>query len=600
MNPPLFSIVIPSRNNRDRLRTTLGSIAQSDFDLQQVEVIVVDDGSTDGTYEEFQNATFPYRFTILRRSFGGQSAATNEAIRHATGTYILSLASDIIVHPSLLQEHLSWHRRFGEEDVVVLGSLPYAPQLHVSPFMFYLVTGGWQFAYYLIKDPLNVPPQFLYAPNFSARRSTLLAVGLFDEAFEFGSQDTDLGIRLLKHGARIVYNKNAIGYHNHPIRFEQFFRRQEMAGASLVRLTEKHPDFEDRVAMWDHVVTSYAGFSSLEYDRSLALVERATKLVERADLDYQEVWRKVFLLRTPVNALNAREQAVYTNVNTLFVSYHRILSFYWAKGFLEEAIKVLSKEVVSRCLAERLLRYQLSNQVKRCMQRRFAQVGIELPYRLRCNTLASIVVCDVDSYAAALDYLSQFQSPPDAYCNYQLVLVVKREVLREEECRKLEEIADLVEADGLNAGVFKALQRCEGTLICLTSMRVKLQFNEVISVAEECFRKLDRVGILGGNVVDSRSGSVRFGYRVNGSIQPAMVTQEQRHRLKIQEIDAAIPECFLLQQSIVESLLAQPHIANGNPPWFLQLSSAAKQQGKRIYHVPQLAGSYVSLQERAG
>ncbi|GEM_PF-2010667 len=597
MNLPLFSIVIPSRNNRDRLRATLGSIAQSDFDLQQVEVIVVDDGSTDGTYEEFQNATFPYRFTILRRSFGGQSAATNEAIRHATGTYILSLASDIIVHPSLLQEHLSWHRRF-EEDVVVLGSLPYAPQLDVSPFMFYLVTGGWQFAYYLIKDPLNVPPQFLYAPNFSVRRSILLAVGLFDEAFEFGSQDTDLGIRLVQQGVRIVYNKNAIGYHNHPIRFEQFFRRQEMAGASLVRLIEKYPDFEDRVAMWDHVVTSYAGFSSLEYDRSLALIERATKLVERAEPDYQEVWTKVFLDRTPVNALPDQEQAVYTNVQTLFVSYHRMLSFYWAKGFLEEAIKVLSKEVVSRCLAERLLRYQLSNQVKRCMQRRLAQVGIELPRNLRQTTLASIVVYDVDSYAALLYYLSQFQYPPDTYCNYQLVLLAKRGVLREEECRKVEEIADLVEAEGPDAGVFNALQRCEGALICLTSMRVRLQFNDVMNVAEKCFREIDRVGILGGNVVDPRSGFVRYGYRMNGSIQPAMVTQKQRRGLKIQVIDAAIPECFLVQRSLVESLLAQPHIANGSAPWFLQLSSEVKKQGKLIYHVPQLTGSYVSLQKQ--
>jgi glycosyltransferase involved in cell wall biosynthesis len=136
---PLFSVVIPSHNGRERLALTLDSIARAEFDLSRVEVVVVDDASTDGTLEAFRDRRYPYRLAIHRVEFRSQSAATNEAIRRATGTYVLSSAQDILFHKDMFARHLAWHEKLAGEDVAVLGYLPYPEALPVSPFMYYQI-----------------------------------------------------------------------------------------------------------------------------------------------------------------------------------------------------------------------------------------------------------------------------------------------------------------------------------------------------------------------------------------------------------------------------------------------------------------------------
>lgn len=106
---PLFSVVIPTFNRQELLRQTLVSVwAQS---LTDYEVIVVDDGSTDGTWEELQ--ALGSRVCALRQNNAGPGAARNLGAEYATGDYLAFLDSDDLWFPWTLEtfRDLAVHER---------------------------------------------------------------------------------------------------------------------------------------------------------------------------------------------------------------------------------------------------------------------------------------------------------------------------------------------------------------------------------------------------------------------------------------------------------------------------------------------------------
>ena len=80
-----LSVVIPTFNRRDVLGRTLASIAAQDFPPKDLEVIVVMDGSTDGTAEFLSSFTLECSFRALTAPHRGAGAARNVGIRAATG-----------------------------------------------------------------------------------------------------------------------------------------------------------------------------------------------------------------------------------------------------------------------------------------------------------------------------------------------------------------------------------------------------------------------------------------------------------------------------------------------------------------------------------
>jgi hypothetical protein len=147
--------------------------------------------------------------------------------------------ADIIAAPQLLATHLEAHRQ--ASNLGVMGYLPYAPQVKMTPFMQFLRNTGVQFNFKGIKDPENVSALLCYAPNFSTSRSVLRDIGGFDERFVFGYQDTDLGLRLHAAGQRLVFRKQAVGFHDHPATLTSYVARQEHIGRSSLMFLEKYP-----------------------------------------------------------------------------------------------------------------------------------------------------------------------------------------------------------------------------------------------------------------------------------------------------------------------------------------------------------------------
>lgn len=102
---PSFSVVIPAYNAQRFLPLTLESIFRQT--VQDFEIVVVNDGSTDGTLEMLQGISDP-RLRVITRENGGECVARNHGLREARGKYISFLDSDDVWLPNHLEQALSF------------------------------------------------------------------------------------------------------------------------------------------------------------------------------------------------------------------------------------------------------------------------------------------------------------------------------------------------------------------------------------------------------------------------------------------------------------------------------------------------------------
>jgi glycosyltransferase involved in cell wall biosynthesis len=114
----LVSVIVPAFNAVADIRQTLNSVLAQTYPA--IEVIVVDDGSSDATaaiIEEF--VARDARFQLVRQSNAGVGAARNAAIRKARGKYIAPLGADDLWFPEKLEKQVARMEQFGDETGLV-------------------------------------------------------------------------------------------------------------------------------------------------------------------------------------------------------------------------------------------------------------------------------------------------------------------------------------------------------------------------------------------------------------------------------------------------------------------------------------------------
>ena len=94
------SLVIPTYNKKEFLELTLESLVNQTYSHENFEVIVVDDGSTDGTSAFLSESThFPFQLVYIGQENAGRAAARNAGILRARGETIVFIDDDQIVPP---------------------------------------------------------------------------------------------------------------------------------------------------------------------------------------------------------------------------------------------------------------------------------------------------------------------------------------------------------------------------------------------------------------------------------------------------------------------------------------------------------------------
>ena len=239
---PVFSIVIPTFNRRDTVLESIRALSRQTF-ADGFEVIVVVDGSVDGSAEALRSIELPFPFKVIEQPNAGASSARNRGAREATGEFLLFLDDDMVADPELLVQH---HGSYGSGADAVLGHLPLHPE---SPRNF-LSRGVGKWAEHraqkLRAEGARLTLMDLLTGQLSVRRELFEALGGFDADFtrdgSFGAEDTDFGWRLLQSGSRVVFNPNAISHQRYVVTFRHFLRQWYEAGRADAALARKHPE----------------------------------------------------------------------------------------------------------------------------------------------------------------------------------------------------------------------------------------------------------------------------------------------------------------------------------------------------------------------
>jgi GT2 family glycosyltransferase len=240
------SLVIPTFNRLDQLQTVIMAVQhQVRPPGTDLEVVVVDDGSSDGTAEWLETQIGIPGFKAIRQQNSGPASARNRGVAAASGDLILFLGDDTEPQPGWLGAHLEEHRLFGSAGpLTVLGYTSFSPEIE-SPFLRFINEYGAQFGYLLIEDPRAVPFNFFYTSNISLPRNELVRLGGFREDFPAAAwEDIEFAYRAVGDGLKIHYQPQARTLHRHCIRPRTFCRRQRTSGRSAAIFAKLHPELD--------------------------------------------------------------------------------------------------------------------------------------------------------------------------------------------------------------------------------------------------------------------------------------------------------------------------------------------------------------------
>ncbi|MGG1401423.1 glycosyltransferase [Bacillus salipaludis] len=265
------SIIIPSYNKYPLNLFTLYSLENQTFNSEKMEVIFIDDASTDQTEDSLKNYQAPYQFKYIRNNENlGRAKVRNLGIQASSGNILIFLDAEMLVDPNFVTNHVKYHQ--SKRNLIVSGVM-YSRNIITCIFPKYsrdklgqiaeMVKGNENLksklnnyekttekpyplinksdirnqAYgALIKDAnswfraitrkyetdlegFEFPWMAFLTGNVSLRRELLNKAGVFDEEFvKYGYEDWELGYRLYKAGAKYLNAKNVLSYHQeHPV-----------------------------------------------------------------------------------------------------------------------------------------------------------------------------------------------------------------------------------------------------------------------------------------------------------------------------------------------------------------------------------------------
>jgi len=240
-----ISVIIPTYNRKERLTACLSAIWSQDFNKNEYEVIVVDDGSEDGTKEMIQKIGKPVNFNYIWHENVGRAANRNIGIRSAKGDIIVFLDDDVVATPQLLQKHYEIHEARGNAKLVVLGYTPFANDINRTLIVKYYEKCWERTFRRAAQEKKTQPYGLVITNNLSVRREFLISVGLFDEDFKnYSYEDSELGYRLWRAGMELQFCRSALAYHHFSTDLPRSRSVNFQSGYSAVIFYNKHPELE--------------------------------------------------------------------------------------------------------------------------------------------------------------------------------------------------------------------------------------------------------------------------------------------------------------------------------------------------------------------
>jgi len=238
---PAVSVVIPTHQRREALRTVLESLATQTVDPSAYEVVVAVDASTDGTLEMLEAFLGPLQLRWVSPQGRGRSAACNAAVAAARGEVAIVLDDDMRCVPEFVERHRSHHPAGSRR--CVLGAVP-VELGEGSPHAARYVKDKFDLHLSRLSDPAHLAlPRSFFTGNASLRTEVMREVGGFDESFGiYGNEDVELALRLRKAGVELEHDPEALAYQSYGKDLGGLQRDTLAKGRTTVLLARSHPE----------------------------------------------------------------------------------------------------------------------------------------------------------------------------------------------------------------------------------------------------------------------------------------------------------------------------------------------------------------------
>ncbi len=235
-----ISVIVPTFNRQQIVARTLATLFAQTFPSANYEIIVVVDGSTDGTAGALNALRPACRFRVIEQENRGLAGARNTGYRAAEADLVLFLDDDMLCDPGLVAAHVAAHKVRGR--VVAFGALflsADSPQ-SLAAECFNREIGAFYLAQKRNPETAWQVTNCVFS-NSSLPRALLEEFGGFDESFRM-REDLELGTRLFAAGVRPHYISKAIAHQYYGKTSADLIRDAEAFAVADVMLARKHPE----------------------------------------------------------------------------------------------------------------------------------------------------------------------------------------------------------------------------------------------------------------------------------------------------------------------------------------------------------------------
>ncbi|WP_406494607.1 glycosyltransferase [Streptomyces sp. NBC_01604] len=229
------SVIVPAYNEKECIANTLKSLAQS---THPIEIIVVDDGSTDGTSEIARSAADSlgmFNVRVIRQENAGKPAALNNGVRSASHDLVVMMDGDTVFEADTVRQLV---QPFADPEVgAVAGNAKVGNRD--------TVIGAWQHIEYVMGfnldrrmyDLLRCMPTIPGAIGAFRREAVLQVGGMSEDTL---AEDTDITIAMHREGWRVVYQEHARAWTEAPGSLKQLWSQRYRWSYGTMQALWKH------------------------------------------------------------------------------------------------------------------------------------------------------------------------------------------------------------------------------------------------------------------------------------------------------------------------------------------------------------------------
>lgn len=218
---PAVTIIVPCWNEENTIDATVTSLESLDYPKDKLTFFLIDDGSTDSTWQKMQQYSNHQHIKIFHKSNGGKHTAMNMGIELATSEFVGCLDADSFVDPQALKRIMTYFASDHSTMAVVPSIVVHTPKTLIQKIQkVEYIWGVYMKKMLALVNGIHVTP----GPFSIYRREIFSKIGLFKKAHN--TEDMEIAYRMQKHHMKIEHCNDAFVFTVTPDTVKKLYKQR--------------------------------------------------------------------------------------------------------------------------------------------------------------------------------------------------------------------------------------------------------------------------------------------------------------------------------------------------------------------------------------